>query len=61
MKLDDNFSKQAIAAMRHAVKEALQKKQKLGQYAVTYSGKKIQRIEPQDITIDEESPGEQTD
>lgn len=61
MKLDDNFSKQAVAAMRQAVNEALQKKQKLGQYAVTYSGKKVQRIEAQDITVNEESPNKQTD
>ena len=54
MKLDEDFSKQAVAAMRQSVRQALQIKQKLGQYAVIYADKKIQRIEAKDIKINNE-------
>ena len=44
MKLDDNFCKQALEALRQAVNDALLKKQKLGQYAVRYKDNKIQIV-----------------
>lgn len=46
-------------AMRQAVNEALLKKQKLGQYAVRYSGNKVQRIEAPDIVLIEENTAKQ--
>ncbi|MDO8941361.1 MAG: hypothetical protein Q7U98_19570 [Methylicorpusculum sp.] len=59
MKLDDDLAKQALTAMRQAVNEALLKKQKLGQYAVRYSGNTVQRIEAPDIVLIEENTAKQ--
>lgn len=61
MKLNDEFSKQAVAAMRQSVRQALQIKQKLGQYAVIYADKKIRRIEAKDIKITNEDDSKTTD
>ena len=51
MKLDDNFCRQALEAMRQAVNEALLKKQKLGQYAVRYNDNKIQIVTAQCLPV----------
>lgn len=59
MKLDDDLAKQALTAMRQAVNEALRKKQKLGQYAVRYSGNTVQRVEAPDIALVEENTAKQ--
>ena len=53
MKLDDNFCKQALEAMRQAVNDALLKKQKLGQYAVRYNDNKIQIVEARCLPVTE--------
>lgn len=51
MKLDDNFCKQALEAMRQAVNDALLKKQKLGQYAVRCNDNKIQIVEARFLPV----------
>jgi hypothetical protein len=51
MKFDEDFAQKALTAMKQAVNKALQKKQKLGQYAVIYADKKVQRIEAKDIKV----------
>lgn len=51
MKLDDNFCRQALEAMRQAVNDALLKKQKLGQYAVRYNDNKIQIVEARFLPV----------
>ena len=59
MKLDDNFCKQALEAMRQAVNEALLKKQKLGQYAVRYSDNKIQIVEARCLPVTKDNGSDQ--
>lgn len=51
MKLDDNFARQALEAMRQAANDALIKKQKLGQYVVRYSDNKIQIVEARCLPV----------
>ena len=51
MKLDDNFCKQALEALRQAVNDALLKKKKLGQYAVRYKDNKIQIVEARCLPV----------
>lgn len=59
MKLDDNFCKQALEAMRQAVNDALLKKQKLGQYAVRYNDNKIQIVEAPCLPVTKDNGSDQ--
>jgi hypothetical protein len=44
-------AQQALDALRSAVAEALERKRRLGQYAVIWRDGQIVRIDPQDIAL----------
>lgn len=47
---------QVLEALRTAVAQALDRKRRLGQYAVIWQDGRIVRLEPQDITPDMTTP-----
>lgn len=50
----------ALAALQKAVKNAFEKKKRLGQYAVVWQDGKPKIIDPSDPASDGESPGQVT-
>jgi hypothetical protein len=53
LSLDDQV---ALDALRRAVAQALDRKRRLGQYAVIWQEGRIVRLEPQDITPEMTTP-----
>lgn len=58
---DHDHKMQALAALRKAVAEALERKRRLGQYAVIWRDGRVQRIIPgmRDISYTDSLPEEQ--
>ena len=54
-------SQQALDALRSAVAEALERKRRLGQYAVIWRDGQVVRIEPDEDVASEPPPSGQTD
>ncbi len=52
MKTTEEKAQQILAALKRSVEEALDKKRRLGQYAVVWDGEKVVRILPTDKTGD---------
>lgn len=48
---EHSYEAQALAALRKAVAEALERKRRLGQYAVIWRDGRVQRIEPEMLNI----------